>query len=252
MVTHCIILSSSYSEGTRIAIDYCLKGQDQESVLIGRLDEITSKCGEDVSISTHYIQTENETWKSVCKQDAFFQDVKLISTTDEFIELIQKDRQLQGLDVAKYILSKIKCTHLKLEKLVYLCYAEYLCDKKKKLFTDNIYAFNLGPVVESVYSKYKGYEKTLPLEIAKKDIYNKAISKLQMPTRSRLLFAKDGIEKEKCIDNTLEKYGKYSASELVNLTHRDNTPWTQTYDGTAYKEILDSTIVQYHKYEIIN
>ena len=251
MVTHCIILSSSYSEGTRIAIDYCLKSVDDKNVLINRLDEITNSCGKDVSISTHYIQAENETWKSVCKKDPFFQDVKLISTTDEFIKLIQKDRELLGLDIAKYILSKIQCTHLKLEKLVYLCYADYLCSTGKKLFIDEIYAFNLGPVVKSVYSEYKGYAETLQLEIEKKDIYKKAILKLQMPTRSRLLFAKDGIEKEKSIDNTLIKYGKYSASDLVSLTHRANTPWTKTYDGSLYKEILDSIILKYHKYEEI-
>lgn len=105
------------------------------------LDKIIEKCGKDVSISTHMIQSDKNTQKSVCEADHFFKGVKVIKTLDEFILLIQKDRKLQGIDVAKYILSKIKCTQLKLQKLVYLCFANYLCDKGKVLFIDKIYAF---------------------------------------------------------------------------------------------------------------
>lgn len=55
-----------------------------------------------------------------------------------------------------YILARHTCTHLELEKLGYMCYADYLCRTGKKLFKDTVYAFKYGPVVESVYEKYKG------------------------------------------------------------------------------------------------
>ena len=40
------------------------------------LDKIIERCGKDVSISTHMIQAEDETWKSVCEADHFFKDVQ--------------------------------------------------------------------------------------------------------------------------------------------------------------------------------
>ena len=121
---------------------------------------------------------------------------------EEFIKLIQKDRQLQGIDIAKYILSKIKCTQLKLQKLVYLCFADYLCDTGKKLFTDKIYAFKYGPVVDTVYKKYREYGyKSIDDETG--DIDSKNIS--EMPSKSRILFAEDGTEKISSIEKTLQK-----------------------------------------------
>ena len=103
MVTHFIFMSSSYSKGTRIALDFIVDDKEIQEKLKKDLDEIVQKCGKDVSISTHMIQAKDETWKSVCESDHFFKDVKVVKRLDEFIKLIQKDRKLEGIDVAKYI-----------------------------------------------------------------------------------------------------------------------------------------------------
>ena len=150
MVTHFIFMSSSYSLGTRIALDYIVTDASIQEELKHHLERIVAECGKDVSISTHMIQADDEKWESVCSADHFFKGVKVIESLDKFIKLIQKDRTLQGVDIAKYILSKITCTQLKLQKLVYFCFAEYLCDTGKELFTDKIYAFKYGPVVDTV------------------------------------------------------------------------------------------------------
>jgi uncharacterized phage-associated protein len=48
----------------------------------------------------------------------------------------------------------------------------------------------------------------------------------------------------------LEKYGKYSASELVRLTHKEKTPWSKADAGSiSYRIIEDALISKYHKYE---
>ena len=141
MVTHFIFMSSSYSLGTRIALDFIVEEASIQEELKKDLDRIIQECGRDVSISTHMIQAERKDWKSVWEADHFFKGVKVIETLEEFIKLIQQDRELEGIDIAKYILSKFTCTQLKLQKLVYLCFADYLCETEKKLFTDKIYAF---------------------------------------------------------------------------------------------------------------
>lgn len=241
MMKHFIVLSSSYSEGTRIAIDFLIEGGDTKNEINLFVKRVFDECGDDVSLSTHLLETPSTSWKSVTLADSFFDDVKLIESEDEFISLIQKDRKLNSLSVAKYILSKIKCAHLQLEKLLYLCFADYLCTTGKLLFDDKIYAFRYGPIVKSVYDTYKEYGgKTISID-----------DKYEMPFRSMISFAKFGREKLISIDKTLRKYGEFSASELVDITHRKGSPWEREYDGTHFKEISIENIEKYHSVEAI-
>lgn len=248
MVTHFIFMSSSYSLGTRIALDFIVENEKMQEKLKYYLKKITDECGKDVSISTHMLQTNDETWESVCLADHFFKDVKVIHSVDAFIKLIKKDRQLLGIDVAKYILSKITCTQLKLQKLVYLCFADYLCNTGKKLFTDKIYAFKYGPVVDTVYQKYKKYGYK-PIEEETEDINSKDI--FEMPAKSRILFAEDGTGKLISIEGTLKKYGNKTARELVDITHKEDSPWSKTERNIfkKYPQIKLETIREYHKFE---
>ena len=71
-----------------------------------------------------------------------------------------------------------------------------------------------------------------------------------MPARSRILFAESGTEKMMSIDRTLKKYGELTASELVNLTHSQNSPWTETPKGMLSQIELE-TIKDYHQFEQI-
>ncbi len=248
MIKHFIILASSYSQGTRIVLDYSAADILQMDVIKKDLDFIIEKIGKDAPISTHYIQTEKEGWKEVEKQDKFFAKTKLIETKEEFVELLLKDRKLKGLDIARYILTKVPCTHLKLEKLVYLSYADYLCTAKKKLFEDTIYAYKLGPVIASVHKKYKksGHD------LVEDDKKTEDETKNKLPIRSRIIASEDGLKKILSIDKTLEKYGNLSALQLVEITHRDSTPWTKAGASTSkYQEISDELIIKYHKYENI-
>lgn len=250
MVTHFIFMSSSYHLGSRIALDYIVTNLNTQENLKQILDRIVNECGKDVSISTHMLQTDNETWESVQCTDYFFKDVKVIPTVEEFIKLIQKDRKLQGLDIAKYILSKINCTQLKLQKLVYMCFADYLCNTGKNLFTDKIIAYKYGPVIEAVYKKYKKYGYKLIEERAKNI---KIDNKYEMPSKSRILFAEDGTEKLISIEKTLNKYGNLSASKLVELTHKENTPWARTHKGyLVFNSVIQNDVIkEYHKFETL-
>ena len=241
MITHYIIMSSSYTQGKRISLDYLLDEKVDYTKLKNIISTITDKCGKDVSISTHFVQTDSKSWSSVYEKDHFFKDVEVVDSVEKFIELIQQDRVLSGLDVAKYILCKVRCTHLKLEKLVYLCFADYLCKYNKELYKDEIYAYKYGPVVKSVYEKYKGYGYK-EIEKADEEILSEGI--YEMPSRSRIIFAEYGIEKINSIDETIEKYGKFSAGELVELTHRKDTPWAVSGKGKYRDEIISNEIIK--------
>ena len=153
--------------------------------------------------------------------------------------------------VANYILSKIRCTHLSLEKLVYYAYADYLCEHSERLFEDHIYAFRHGPVINSVYETFKrsGSQYVKPFEFGDDSDIRTGVKEL--PARSRILFAKEGTEKLSSIDRTIAKYGKYSAGALVDLTHRAGTPWSYVDSSVAYQEISDNLIMAYHHVESV-
>lgn len=245
MCSHFIILSSSYSAGERIALDFTDISEEKAQYIDSVIKKIKQQCGEDVSISIHGVKADDISWESVQKADPFFQGVRLIDNVEEFIETIKKDRSLTGLDVAKYILSLVdECTHLKLEKLVYLCYADYLCETGKRLFEDKIFAYKFGPVIKSVYEEYKFYGKD---SIDEEEVMPKR--KYSRSARSRILFSEDGITKMVSILSTLQKYGSLDANSLVTLTHKENSPWRQYKSSLSDQEMKDDIIKKHHSFE---
>ncbi len=131
-----------------------------------------------------------------------------------------------------------------MEKLIYYCYADYLCKYKEKLFDDKIYAFKYGPVIESIYETYKGTEGL--------SIIKPVPNKYEMPIRSRIMNSENGIKKINSIDQTLEKYKFFNTKTIIPLTHKCNTPWAVNDKGVKpYKLIDDKDIMKYHKYEEI-
>ncbi len=247
MIRHIIIMSSSYSKGTRIALDLCGKNLNIEN-LISIVSKIKLKCGKEVSLSSHSIYAKSEEWQAVIESDPFFKGVKNVSDVDEFIKLIKRDLSLKGIDIAQYISSKKEYTHLELQKLSYLCYADYYCATQKKLFEDKIYAYKYGPVIESVYKFYKKSSLRDYLDV--QDEEEKEEKQIEsLPIKSKILFGTDGIEKIRTIDETVAKYGNFSAGELINITHRCGSPWDNTKQSDL---ITDDKILEYHYIEEIN
>ena len=240
MIKHIIILGSSYSTGKRIALDYCNDNLEYEKTI----NELNRLKGNQFSIATHAILAQSEKWSDVIKTDSFFEGVKLVNDKDAFIKLLSTDKEINAIDIANYILTKLKCTHTRLEKLMYFCYADYLCKYNKKLFNDKIFAFKYGPVIESIYEKYKRSN----CEIIETP-FNK---EYQMSVKSRIMISLDGIKKINSIDETLEKYKNYNTNTLIALTHKNGTPWDINDQGQKpYKEISDTDILKHHKYEVI-
>lgn len=234
---HFIITGSSYKQGTRIGL-HTTSAKDMEN-FINLYKAKNSK----LPISFHTIDTRDKSFESVVIKDAFFKGIKIIPEFEQFFNLLEENEEISGLDVAYYILSQIPCCHTKLEKLVYYTYADYLQQTNKPLFRDTIFAFSYGPVIESVYNKFKRkYDLESTDNIV--ETYNKT------PIKSRILASDDGVNKLYSIDKTLQKYGNFTASQLVKLTHNKNTPWSKTEIG-EYKTISNEDILKYHKFETI-
>ena len=252
---HIIILGSSYLTGKRIALDYCDNDLHELEKIITELNKLNKTSKKQFSIATHTIDAKSEKWSDVVKTDSFFDKVELVNNKFEFIRLLSDDKEISSLDIANYILTQYECTHTRLEKLTYFCYADYLCKYNKKLFNDTIYAFKYGPVVKSIYDKYKrsNYELYSNSETIMNEKDMKINKQYEMPVRSRIIASNDGIEKINSIDETLKKYKNYDTQGLIELTHKEGTPWTINDKGKkSYKEISDDDILKYHIHETNN
>lgn len=59
MIKHYIFMSSSYTDGTRVALDITDESLLNSEAIGAMLKEIKRICGEDVPLSTHLIETES-------------------------------------------------------------------------------------------------------------------------------------------------------------------------------------------------
>ena len=127
-------------------------------------------------------------------------------------------------------------SHLKLQKLLYFAQGHYLADYDKALFSDDIAAWQHGPVCNDIYQIYKGYS------------YNN-ISK---PEQSVLeMFGGKQATLSSEIKQFLEKiwdaYGKFSGKVLEELSHAQ-TPWKEAYqEGVQGIIIPQESIKEYFK-----
>lgn len=245
MVRHIILLGSSYKTGERIALDYPETKKSFNNISKD-LTKIKNALKDDSIFAIHILTVDGDKWTDVTNFDPFFKNVRAVKDEKEFVKLLLEDKTLDSLDVAEYILTNFKCSHVRLEKLTYFCYADYLCQYKERLFEDKIYAFKYGPVINNVYKKFKG---TYVEEMS--DVVIPRISQYYLPIKSRILISKNGYRKLMSIENTLARLKGLTTNELIEMTHKDKTPWTINDRGEkSFKVISDKDILTHHCYEV--
>lgn len=149
------------------------------------------------------------------------------------------------IEIAKYFLMRAEkdgelITPLKMQKLVYFAYVFYLVAKqgKERLFEEKIEAWPAGPVVPSLYRELKKYGSS-PID---------AESFVDI-TEQRFL-DKLGPEVKNILDRTYENCEKWTAFELVVLSHEEKG-WLEARKGLRPEEksnnvILDKYILEQH------
>lgn len=124
------------------------------------------------------------------------------------------------LDIANYFIIRANekaendLTNLKLQKILYFAQGTYLgkMGANTPLFAEPIEAWKLGPVVRDVYNTFSVCGAS-------------PITLLDIPDSSATLPV--AIQNE--LSKIWDEYGKFSASYLVDLTHKQS-PWLENYD----------------------
>lgn len=129
--------------------------------------------------------------------------------------------------IAEYIITffshkEMPVTHLKLQKLLYFVWVDYCRKTRAKLYTEEMGAWQLGPVVPSVYYEYCVYGAMPICREYKSEIRS---------------------EDKQIIDATLEQYKDRSAFDLVAETHKDGTAWSRVFNEEGVRASIPFELI---------
>ncbi|MXW64839.1 MAG: DUF4065 domain-containing protein [Acidimicrobiaceae bacterium] len=133
--------------------------------------------------------------------------------------------------VSHYILWKREgknTTNLDVIKLVYLSHGWHLGIYEAPLITEPVEAWPYGPVVPSVYERFKSFGRN-PIDIVVQD------NSRFLSTQQRLL-----------IDQTLITYKDFESWALSAITHEQGTPWHQIMTKYGTGSIIPNGLIQEH------
>lgn len=150
-----------------------------------------------------------------------------------------------ALAVANFIIAKgreegIPIRHLRLQKLVYFCFAWYAGNKGEPLFDEDIEAWQLGPVVRDLYVEFKDYGSapiTKPGTALDWATFETTTPKVPDDLADDLL-------------SVWESYKNKRDAWLVEATHKPQEPWTMVANerGTSGKPPIPFDLIR-RKYE---
>lgn len=132
-------------------------------------------------------------------------------------------------EIAEYLIFKYgqDITAMKLNKLIYIAHGYYMALTNNILIDEYVEAWKYGPVIKSLYFKYKDPLKTI----------NKLNNKIN-------------IKDVKFLDWIWSKYGKYTAIELSRIAHKPDSPWDVIWNNNSSLDIPiipNSIIKDYYK-----
>lgn len=131
-------------------------------------------------------------------------------------------------------------THLKLQKLLYYAQGISLGMFDKPIFNENIEAWQHGPVVREVYSIYNIFGRdNINIEMDKEK--EEIIKKIE-----------DDKEVSEALNLAYDNFAIYTAWQLRQMTHEDNTPWDITQKTKGLGSVIDNSLIEkYFKEEVI-
>ena len=132
-----------------------------------------------------------------------------------------------AIDIAKYILTYANqhhyaITNLRLQKLLYLVYKEYLQQYNQQLFQDKIYAWEFGPSVKTVYKEFE--HGSIFIQNTFNNLQNFDNELIQL------------------MNNIMEKYSEYPIDRLIYLLTSSKTAWAKVYNPSKEIEITSDLI----------
>ncbi len=126
--------------------------------------------------------------------------------------------------------AKIEVTNLKLQKLVYFVQGFALAELNRPLFLNEIQAWTYGPVIPDLYHRLKHYGAGVV---------------------SGTLEAPDTLSEDAdacgVVQRVMGKLGNLPVTQLVRLSHMENSPWDVAWECGKYTKISLKQMTIYFK-----
>lgn len=129
--------------------------------------------------------------------------------------------------IARSLNNNIEISPMKLQKMLYYTYRDYLKETGNSLFSNRFATWKYGPVLEDVYHEFKHYRGNpiLNYDVEWDDAFNK---------RKAYKVNENTVDKLEDTLNTIWQTTKYkSAQELSTLTHSTDGAWFQAFKAGA-------------------
>ncbi|MEK6324321.1 MAG: type II toxin-antitoxin system antitoxin SocA domain-containing protein [Acidobacteriota bacterium] len=125
-------------------------------------------------------------------------------------------------------------TNMQLQKLVYIAHGFYLAFTGKPLLYDEVKAWQWGPVIVDLYEALRQYGSGV------------VTAKIPAPA------VELNPNAEQVIEKVWKAYGRLTAFQLSSITHKPNSPWSQTWETWGqYSTISNDVIAQYY-WKLVN
>ncbi len=126
-------------------------------------------------------------------------------------------------------------TNMQLQKLVYIAQGYHLAFYDKPLYFENTHAWQWGPVIPRLYKalqKYGSGEVSENIPVDPDGVY---------PVDS---------DSQNIINAVWNAYGAYSGMQLSALTHKQNTPWSVTWNKDPFSVISLDEIAKHYRQKV--
>jgi len=131
---------------------------------------------------------------------------------------------------------------MKLQKLVYIMHGWNLAITGQSLVTDDIQAWQYGPVIPSLYSEFRNCGRNSITDYATDvQISEGDLSFTFAPPK---VDSGDSHTRE-LANKVWAIYGAYSGPQLSNLTHMPETPWDKVYKVSP-RAAIDNKLIKEH------
>ena len=117
----------------------------------------------------------------------------------------------------------IPVSPMKLQKLMYFTYKDYLKTYDAPLFADRFECWQYGPVLSSIYYEFNRFGAK-PINKFARDA-NGSVTVVNMDSYSQIA---------QSIQNTWDKYKRYSGIQLSHLTHKENSAWSYAHNKKSH------------------
>ena len=152
------------------------------------------------------------------------------------------------LAVANYFIQKSfdtgkELTPMKLVKMVYIAHGWHLALTDEPLINEAIQAWKYGPVVNSVYHRFKKYANTQITQTETEYTGSQFVTPVVHDVLKTFL------------NKIWEVYSIYNGVQLSALTHQPNTPWYQVWNQSGKKSqfvIIPNDLIKLHYKEKSN